>query len=467
MEIKLKYRMAYPITTSLKEFNPHIINDSSEAVFAINLYNYLFYISDSGELLPGLVKDFLINNNSVTLSIRNDIKTIDGHILNANDVHQSLKQIIYNKKHTHGDLNLFIDVKDDLAIKHSPKDNTVTIKVKSKKRVPFLLKLLASCDFAIIPQETLHQSKDYQLKNTGGPYYVKEIDSNGIPLLAANPNHFFYNTKMIKNIQLVDSIAHDSNQLFKENKVDIIPTIDVISLDLLDTYASKANYDIHYTEKIRLFLIKTTPHGQKRLSKEERIYYGQKIKQMVTEAYKHTESTNQLFPSLGSGKISAEKENLYTNKINKILSSDIKNRVTLHLSSKMLKKIEPIYKKFEISQITTSKKHSISENENKADFYITGTDAAFYEDLSLLNYNFKMGTFGNKISSKDWINSYLDLEQQEDRLNKIRELHLNTLLEGFVTPVKFMTYEALSRGIKLNQMKYFAGMQFWKMRVMD
>ena len=337
-------RVAFPYKKKATEYDPIKIQLAPDYIFLENIFSTLIELSkDKGAPTSSIAKSFSWIGNELHFEIRDDLYTIDGYKITAKDVEFSLKRLLILSKNTHGNLKDLICPQGPLkAISESCRGIAIDgnkIILKPNVKTPFLLKMLASIDFAILPipsvdLETL-KIKDY--RNTSGPYYVEADDGNGNILLAANKNHFHFNKSIPQKIQMIPSGMSgvpDSLAQFKANKVDFITTIDRASFEEVIQF-SKVNSQskLHQTLDIKTYVAVYTEKGMKRFSTEERLGIGKKLKRIFLQDYKAISAykpTDQFFPAHGDGGLTKSYQALYRDIYKDI--DEVKDNTGVHIS---------------------------------------------------------------------------------------------------------------------------------------
>ena len=186
----------------------------------------------------------------------------------------------------------------------------------------------------------------------------------------------------------------------------------------------------------------------------------------IPERYQ-TQRTSTFFQDQSFGQITKE-ENQELEKINSKTSplhnnSKIKFKYFLFFQNKFGKFIQDELPESELVKIDNS-----NYDNKDIELTITDTDTAFEESLPLIHYNFKMGVFGEHTDYQKWINSYMALDSNESKANKIHDLHLKALKEGTIFPMFKSPYTSVGRnGFILPLSPIFASSHFWKIKKIE
>ena len=308
-------RVAFPYKKDITYYEPTRIHFAPEYIFLENTFSPLIELSkDNGAPIASIAKSFYWVDNELHFEIRDDLYTVDGYKITAKDAEFSLKRLLILSENTHGNLKDLICSGKSIKSMSEPckgiEASEGKLILKPSKKTPFILKMLAAIDFAILPipsidPETL-QIKDY--RNTSGPYYVEEDDGQGNILLVANKKHFHFDKAIPQKIQLIPSGIDgipDALTQFKEGKVDFITTIDKLSpLEIIKFSKKEPNSELHKTLNIRTYVAVYTDKATKSLSIKKRISIGKALKKAFKRHYQSVSEyklTDQFFPSYGDG----------------------------------------------------------------------------------------------------------------------------------------------------------------------
>jgi len=159
---------------------------------------------------------------TVSIFFKNPSKTIDGYVIDAASVKASLDRIMLSETNTHGTLKFYLDNANNKPIKAS--EGQLSIKVAKAQWAPFVLNLLTSMDFSIVPKESLDSTgtKIIDYRNTSGFYFVETSDNNGNLLLKANSKHINYTGTMPDTVKFVPISPGDAHVAFNKDEIDMI-----------------------------------------------------------------------------------------------------------------------------------------------------------------------------------------------------------------------------------------------------
>jgi hypothetical protein len=472
-------KVAYPYFSSITGIDPANVKTANEASLVRNIYSRLVEYSTDGKLVGGVAESFEWQGGEIHLLIRKGLKTIDGWNITAKDVELSLKRLIVKQSNTHGDLANFLCPQarlkklTDECIGIRVVGNTVVLIPADESKKTFLLPLLASLDFSIVPENSVDIGKDLSIKdfrNTSGPYYVDRDDLNGGFLLKANPAHYRYSAEMPQTIQVVPTRHEDMINRFKSGEIDLIPTVDSPRYgEVLKLREVFPEADLHQTIPIKIWAVMFSRTAQRELSAEQRLYLGSKIRKAYLSSFLDSgvTPTIEFFPLFGDGSLSVEQHNEIERVNLTERRPEFKRKVVFGAPPSSLEKVRRAFAEIAEIEVVEIRKAlwEIPESE-QPDLGIFYTDSAFYEDISLISYNAEIGSFGmTRDEGINWINSYMAIADKRDRLERLRSLHFELLKKGLVVPLGAAPYYALVRNPwKFENSKFFAGMSLWQVR---
>lgn len=460
-------KLGYSFFGSIHEIDPSHIQSIYQSNIIENLFSRLIEYDNVGQIICGLCSSFKVNGNTIQFAFNSTSKTIDGYIVDAQSAKVSLERIIRSETNTHGSLKFFLDATSESPVEVT--DNQLLIKVAKPEWTQFVINLLASMDFSIIPKESLDSKKEkiINYKNTSGLYYVDFSDDKGHIRLRANLYHKNFNSKMPLQIQFVPILPGTAFSAFRNQEIDMIdPTYYAYKEDINQILSSLENARVHQTLNIGLTNLVFTSRAMTRSTIEERLAVASIIKNVFLNkaaAIYGAEITDQFFQSFGQGFLTSEQHQTLRNRIETISHSS-KYVFVLGLTE--------IYRKWisqeDLPDYITLKffKQSpgfLPESE-KPDVYIRSGDSSFDEDISALSYLFSMGTFSlNKNDGTKWIQNYMDVPSKKDRIELLRALHYEMLYTVKVFPIISRPYIAISNEKwDFDFPKIYAGTPLWK-----
>ena len=476
-------KVAFPYKKKVTEYEPTKIHWAQEYIFLENIFSPLVELSkNNGDPISAVAKSFLWVNNELHFEIRDGLYTIDGYKITAKDAEFSLKRLLILSKNTHGNLK---DLICEGKVPNSVFDTCAGIEVdknklilKPRQKTSFLLKMLASIDFAILPIPSVDKDtlkiKDY--RNTSGIYYVKEDNGKGNILLEANIRHFHFDEKIPQKVQLIPTdIEGTPNSLaqFKAGKVDFITTINKLNPEHIFEFSKENSHvELHRTQHIKAFFAAYTHRGIRDLSPKKRLNFGKALKKVLHKHYQSAsvyKPTYQFFPKHGDGWLTKSREDslLKTYQNTPEMDRDLKLHLSIFMSEGLKGVDSSIEKAFPNIKITKDKNlpaFTKYANESEVpDIFLCATDTGFMEDIGLITYSIKAGFFGlGKKEGQNWLKQYMEILDKEKRLKKLKELHFKSLSEGVLIPLVSAPYVALIRKPwKMELPQIYGNSQLW------
>ena len=462
-------KVAFPSNKKITHYDPAKIHWAQEYILLENIFSPLVELaSDKGAPSPSIAKNSYSKENELHFEIRDDLYTVDGYQITAKDVEFSLKRLLILAKNTHGNLRDLI-CKDKAPNSISDVCSGMEVKgnkfiLKPTRRTPFLLRMLAAIDFAIIPIPSVHKEtleiKDY--RNTSGVYYVEKDDGKGNILLKANKKHFHFSEKIPTDVHLVPTYrgeSYNALSLFKKDKVDFITTINVLNPeDIFQFSKENPHVELHSTQNIKTFFATYTNKGISRLGKKQRLEIGKILKEVLLKHHESSSAykpTNQFFPAYGDGGLTKKEQDILRDiyKNTEGISKDLKIHLSIFTTEGFKGidlTIQKAFRDFPNIKITQDNKipafTEYSKSSEIPDVFLCETDTGFMEDIGLITYSINAGFFGlKKVEGQKWLKEYMQILDKKERLKKLRELHFKALSEGILIPLFNAPYVALAR----------------------
>lgn len=475
-------RMTFPVFKSFQslDVDPARVQEVKQANLVRNLYARLVEFDQKGRLYPAAAESFSWKGNSLIFSIRSNMRTVDGSSITPKDVELSLKRILVLKSNSHGNLGLFLCSSKKLSSVDeecdgiSSDDKNVYLNTKDQAKSAFLLPLLASADFSIIPRGSVNWNSpkleivDY--RNTSGAFYLDKDSQNGAFEFAANPGTFYLNEKAVNRIQFVPAYGEDALNLLKESKVDLVPTMNYTTTEQLGKLKNEVpDLSVHETKKIGLRAVFFTKKGLERLTDQERLIVGVKIRDQFNFAFpeQKVDPSVEFFPTFGDGSLDKDQLETLNKQISRARNESLDREILVaappgrrgHYENAFSSIRNLTFKEYESAPWTVP-------YDEQPDIYVGYTDSAFFEDISLLSYNIHQGSFGlSAVEGEKWLLDYMETGEREKRVEKLRKLQFNFLSSGKIVPIGHIPFFAVARGnLKLNMSPFYAGTPLWQIQ---
>jgi len=485
--VETNIKVAFPGYDGAASYDPVKIHFAVAYTFLADIYSPLVEYSVTGELVAAAAERFEWIGNEAHFTMRKDLKTIDGHEINAYDAERTFKRIFILGGNTHGNLkdmlcpDISMSSLNDACPGLEVRDNGRTFVMKLKERKIFLFPMLAAIDFAIIPRNSIDlvtlAIKDY--RNTSGPYYVLKDSPDGRIELAANPRHFHYSEDIPQKATLVPASRTDMMEplkMFSENKVDHILTIDKLPVNSTIEYAKgHKDVEVFCTYPMKVAFVIFTKKGRTKFSKEERFRIGVNIKRIFLQKYSGKEGyedAEQVFPVLGEGalgdaelaEVKREREMSDAGPFNEGFTAwNVNMLQDFEGEEEPLRRLFPNGKFDKVRKVPGLVNYD-KEKVTEPDFYLMWTDMGFQEEIGLLSYyNGADFFYWDGQDKADWLSRYMAVGEKKDRLKLLRKLHYQTLLNAAVIPIAKSTYTAMVRKPwKLDFSKLYGSNRLWR-----
>jgi hypothetical protein len=475
-------RIAFPSFDSVDKYEPTSIRYAHEYLLLENLYSPLVELEPkTGAVVAGIAESYEWKGEALEFKIRKNLVTHSGKTIGAEDVVFSLKRLIVLSGNTHGNFRDLVcpgqtlkSVSDACAGIES-RDGKVILRAGARKA--FLLPMLTTIDFAIIPKHAVDpitlRISDYS--ETSGAYFVASDDKKGNVELSVNPDHYHHSASMPQRAVLVPcdvDVRNSALRLFLDGKADHVMTYSGTKPEeVIVASREKPDLDLHLTMKIQTIALVFTPRGQKELSEAYRRFIGNQVRKAFAEIYANVvsyEKTDQFFPTFGDGGLTKEQKqqvaNLYAES-----ADDIQKpfRLGFLKSGGLEPWLGPVARELPKAQIYLEDGipafHEYKPSEKEPHAVIMTTDTGFKEDISLISYSLNAGYFGlNKAESEKWLASYMETSNKEERLEILRKLHFQSLSEAKLVPLVVSPYAALIRKPwKMDLSELYANNQLW------
>ena len=479
--------IAFPSTNNIESYDPARIHFDHEYVLLESIYSPLIELANTNsEPFAAVARMFYWRDQKFYLVIRDDLKTVDGHPINVEDVMLSFKRLMILSQNTHGDFKSLVCPETELksVFDDCPRMEIEgnTLILTPRYRSDLLVGMLSSIDFAIIPRKSFDpvSLKITDYRNTSGPYYVDQDNGDGSIVLKLNPAHFHFEKTMAREVHLVSTKGMNRESvvsLFNQGKVDHITTIEGIEIeDLKKIDLNKSSF--HETIHVKVAFAFITAKGKKKIPLKRRLSFAKALQKGFHEycaKYEGCRPTQQFFLPLSGGDFSTEEEIIFQKAMDSVEMENSGKGIEVGIfNSKAKEKIMQEY-------IETAKKYLPAlkaerakgipnfnqlEDSDVPDYIIGITDSGFLEDVSLLSYSMNTGIFGySQEEGKAWLKDYMQTEDKLERVNKLRTMHLKSLTEGWMIPLYRTPYVAIARKPwKMHLSQLFANNPFWKIR---
>lgn len=471
-------RVAYGLSgIEENSLDPASIETIDQALIIDNIYSHLVEYDDNGDLQAGLVKKFYWEDDTLVFEFNKKAKSTDNHYIDAEDAAVSIRRLLSLGTSTHSDLNFFLcntsKIKKPFENCEAVyvKNEKLYLKVLDRKYKPYLLTSLASDDFAIIPKAAIDPLtlKIINRKITSGPYFIESASPDQW-ILKSNINHYAQTKESPNKIILVTTEKTSAAELFINDRVDIISTYHSIGIKKLEEIQSKVKeFSLEKTLGIKLYFLQFSPAAQKKTTREQRAFIAEKFRTLMKDKFPlavASEETNTFFLDQSLGKLTKEQDKKLKDYLNSEVSFKNTSKPTFHMYKSSLAFFDVFRGIQEIDPVVAEDSPYSKPIDQRLDLFLAMTDTSFEGNLTLLGYNFNMGTFGlTREEGNLWIEKYLKINDPADKAIMLQELQFKALIDGVIFPLFKAPYTSVGRnGFSMPLSPLFASSHFWKIK---
>ncbi len=472
--------------TPLSDLDPSKITLASDYSVLELLFSPLVEYNNQGEIIGAVAKRFYWEDNKLIFELGNATFS-SGRSITAEDVVASFKRLMILNSNSHGDLvNLLcLDKRPESLQDHceglKAEGNRVVI-IPEKKNT-FILPLLTSIDYSILPAEIIDNEslKLSSLENTSGPYRLVTGDTG--PVLVANPNHWHFHAEMPQKIEFKRFSYKTSAEdyvlkQFSEKKVDFIPTASELRLSDIPvlTESTKIPISIHTTNPMYLAYAEYTKVGQL-LPQEKRRHllacFRRGISKTLIQDVNGRIPTLQILPPSSEGNLSLNQTNLMESELKKYSNPCDASGIRIALPEELI----PFYKSAldsEIRNLTYVGYPRIARFGDRSDkdvpeLTITSVDVTAIEDINFISYSVKNGLLSppDEETPTTWLKKYFETTDKSQRILMLQNIQFNTIWENpKIIPLSIRPYvSVINSKWKTDFSKLFPNDPFWKIKL--
>lgn len=275
--------------TNVSDLDTRKIDTLNQALILRQLYSSLVEYDNQGQLVTGIAEKFLWNNGELEFHFSDKLILNNGRPMNALDAYYSLKRLIIDNVNLHGDLKHILcseyKIKNlnDICPGISVENNILKLKPFDKNYDKWLLPLLASVDFRIIPKESIdfNTLKIINYNLSSGPYNLINENSDKA-VLKANIGHYQYHKQMPQEIEIIKIKNENVVDLFIEKKINLIPTTEPLNKPMYEKILnSKSQFNEFISNDISVAFIKFSKKAIKYFTADERFQISNKLEKLV------------------------------------------------------------------------------------------------------------------------------------------------------------------------------------------
>jgi hypothetical protein len=107
------------------------------------------------------------------------------------------------------------------------------------------------------------------------------------------------------------------------------------------------------------------------------------------------------------------------------------------------------------------------QSDGEPHVIIISTDTGWTEDFGFLSYSVKVGQFfpSDPEAGQAWVREYVEIQDKDERLARLRDIHLRALSEPWVVPIASQSYYTLVRSPwRYHGPKLFNSGALWHLR---
>lgn len=474
-------KISWYSSNKIEIHDPADIQFAAPALLLMNLYTPLFVYNSNSEIDLGLIEKYSwISEQELKLTMKQGLKSSQGFEITAEDAYLSFKRLLVKQTNTHGDLQTFLCPHSKVLSMASEckglsfKDNDLFLRIEDRNLAPFLIPLLTNIDFGIVPKNSINWNSPHleisDYSNTSGPYFLSSTDIENRHILKSNTMSPLYSPEMPQEVVISPQLDETSPTKLRNKEIDMISTIDRADKDQLLTFAKDNNFNVHRTLDLMVTCLEYTQKGTKRFSRFERHSIGNLIKDRILKSLPSSsiyKPANQFFPPFGEASLTENEISRIDNQFH-ALSIPSDKKIKISVESNRLEYYRNLFKDIpKIEFIQFSGLPFTKKEADMEDASIIPTDSGFFENISLLSYYLSTGSFGffDSSSGKEWLGNYIRIPEKNLRLQRLKDLHYNSLYEAYLFPLLISPFIAVVNSEwNLNFYKHFAGTPLWMMR---
>lgn len=472
-------RMAIYFNNSAKTLDTSKITTLHQYELLTSLYSRLVEYDSNSQFVADVPESLSWSNDEVTFTFGDKVKSVDGHVITAQDAELSLKRLIYKGKSGHGDIRKFLCPSYKLESINHPcpgirtESNKLILKVIDPILLPSLLSTLESTDYSIIPKASLNlNSSELEIldyRNTSGPFYVDQDSENGELVLRANPNHYHYVENMPQVIYLRPSDQAGGLQAFSKGEVDLLPASQMFAGDEAKKILSDKSNNIHETMPLRVAVINFSPKALREFTPDQRRYAGQVLGKAFAELFPQTgqKPTIQFFQAMSDGSLTKPQIDELQTWLNSPKKPKFKRPIELKALPGYVDLYRNALKDHPEIQVSEAQQAALTlPQDQRPEIYFMLTDSSWTENFSLLGYNFQQSSFSLPgMNPEEWFRDYISTADKEARIQKLNKLHFDLLMNASIVPINVTPYYTVTKKHwYLDQSTIFPGTALWRLR---
>lgn len=457
-------------------YDPADPRDNSDFFYLENLFSPLVEYSASGALVSGAAESFYWKGGEARFRLRDGLATAEGRPITAEDAALSLKRLFV----LGGEKYSFLSVPLCGAAPRSlsapcpalrAEDGGRTLVMEFPEPKTYLFRLLANINYAVIPAASFDPAtlKITDYRNTSGPYYADSDSGGGRIALKANPRHYRYSPDMPASVTIVPVDERmpkaEVMELLKEGKADYLPLSIVRRPEDKRAFAAEQpGYSLHLTRPLRLLSVIFTPKGRARLTRRERFFIASRLNEVYLGRNLMGGTPGQIFHLEGSltrGQLQA---------LSRAMEPQGRTQIGKRVAADKLYNYFPLdgeaIKKWLPDLVYADRQRQRTGNGPAPDFRVFSGEIGLQDDIGLVLHYLDSDFFGLEPGEKRaWLRRYLSAADKRARMELLRNLQFEAMLEARTLPVGLMPYASLARKPwEFNYPEAIAGDKLWLLR---
>jgi hypothetical protein len=479
-------RVALNASGSPEKIDTANIKQASDYSLLELLYSPLVEYNNQGEIIGGIAERFYWDNNNLVFEFRNTTSS-SGQRVTPADAIASFKRLMMLNTNSHGDLMSLLcmekrptSLSDECEGMEGSGNRLI---LKTRKKTPFLLPLLTTLDYGIIPETSLEigslRIKDHT--NTTGPYSIS--GSGDLLLLAANKNHWHYKPDMpqiveIHSFDYNSDSPYSAENLFIRGIVNFIPTAAELRLGDIEKISdsSRGKFTTQTTNPMYLAYAEYTQRGLN-ISPEKRRHLLASFQRAVRKTLKGDNhgriSTIQILPPSSEGNLSLSQTEAIEESLREYSAPFDATGIRIAIPESVLDFYRSALES-EIKNLTFVGVQEIERFENRTDadvpdLTISAVDVTAIEDINFISYSVKNGILVPPAGQTpaEWLKTYFDTPEKAARMAMLQKIQFYTIWENpKIIPISIRPFvSVIDSRWKTDFSKLFPNDPFWKIEL--
>ncbi|MEY3901546.1 MAG: Bacterial extracellular solute-binding protein family 5 Middle, partial [Pseudomonadota bacterium] len=442
-------RVALNTSVPLQDLDTKEITDSSDYSVLELMLSTLVEYNNQGEIVGGIAERFYWDENRLIFEFR-EAYFSSGKRITPEDAIASFKRLMILNTNSHGDLvNL-------LCIKNRPQrlgDDCEGMKAEGNRLIlitdkptQFLLPLLTSVEYGILPQESFSnpELRIRSFADTSGAYRLHKKEDKFI--LLANERHWHYRKTIPQIVEFFvfdfDSKSPQSAQnLFQGGKVDFIPTASEIRLSDIESIKKEAkkSFRVNTTNPMALAYAEFTGTGLALPVETRRKIIACIRREVGKNSFNDNNgrvATIQVLPPSSAGNLSIEQTLKIESELQKYESSCDLSGVRIAVPEFLVDFYESALNA-KANKLTIVPFPDVARFGNRTDsevpeLTVAGVDVTAIEDINFISYSVKNGILVPPAGQTpaEWLKTYFDTPEKAARMAMLQKIQFYTIWEN-------------------------------------